>query len=62
LNLLFEHNNCKLIKFFYYKENDGTDNYSDIIKNIYRNFSDKKLFREKVLNKENSEPLLNPDI
>lgn len=60
LNLLFEHENCKYIKVFYHKRKDSTDNYSDLIQNIYRNFSNKNKFREKVINKEESEPLLDP--
>jgi hypothetical protein len=62
LNTLFEHDNCKSIKVFYHKKENGTDNYSDIIMNIYRNFSTNKkyMFRAKVINKEKSECLLDP--
>ena len=58
LNTLFEHENCLSIKVFFHKKEDGTDNYSDIVRNISRNFNDKKIFREKVVNKKYSEPLL----
>jgi hypothetical protein len=34
LNKLFEHENCVSIKVFYHKKEDGTDNYSDVVKNI----------------------------
>jgi hypothetical protein len=51
LNTLFEHDNCVSIKPFYYKKTDGTDNYSELIRNISRNFTDKRLMREKVVNK-----------
>lgn len=45
LNTLFEHPNCMSIKPFYYKISDEDDNYSDIVRNISRNFKDKQLFR-----------------
>ena len=51
LNTIFEHKNCVSIKPFYYQKPDGTDNYLDIVQNISRNFTDMKLFRDKVVNK-----------
>lgn len=56
LNTLFENENCKSIKVFFHKK-DGKDNYSDVIRNISRNFNDKKLFRKIVLNKTECELL-----
>ncbi|MDR0538773.1 MAG: bacteriophage abortive infection AbiH family protein [Tannerellaceae bacterium] len=56
LNTLFEHDNCASIKVFYHKKSDGTDNYSDIIRNISRCFNDKVKMREKVVNKSYCEP------
>jgi hypothetical protein len=58
LNKLFEHNNCISIKPFYHKKEDGTDNFTDLMINISRNFKDKTLFRERVVNKLDCEPLL----
>ena len=58
LNTLFEHKNCNSIKTYYHQINDSIDNYTDIIQNISRNFKDKILMRELVVNKEYSEPLL----
>lgn len=58
LNKLFEHNHCKRIKPFYHKKEDGTDNFTDLSINISRNFKDKSLFREKMVNKLDCEPLL----
>ena len=58
LNKLFEHQNCKLIKPFYHKKDDGSDNYTDLSINISRNFKDKSLFREKVVNYLDCEPLI----
>lgn len=57
LNTIFEHENCVCIKPFYHQKSKDTDDYSDIIMNIYRNFTDKKLFRQRIVNKEQCEPL-----
>lgn len=57
LNTLFEHKNCVSIKPFYYKKNDITDNYLEIVQNICRNFTDMKLMRDRVVNKTYCEPL-----
>lgn len=52
LNTVFEHDNCVSIKPFYHKWEDGTDNYLELVQNISRNFSNMKLFRDRVVNKE----------
>lgn len=57
LNTIFEHDNCKSIKPFYHKRENGSDNYTDIVQNISRNFNDKKKFRDRVVNKTYCEPL-----
>ena len=57
LNTIFESENCSSIKIFYHKKKDGTDNYSDIVKNISRHFKNKPLMRRKIVNKEYSSPL-----
>lgn len=57
LSTLFEHKHCSSIKPFYHKRDDGTDNYSDIIRNISRNFNYKSNMRDKVVNKEYCESL-----
>ena len=51
LNTIFEHPNCISIKVFYHQRDNGTDNYTEIIQNISRHFNDKKLMREKIVNK-----------
>ncbi|SHI44906.1 AbiH family protein [Flavobacterium terrae] len=56
LNTIFEHNNCRSMKVFYYK-NGEKDNYTEIVQNISRHFNKKKLMREKIVNKTLSEPL-----
>lgn len=58
LNTLFEHENCVSIKPFYYQKSDNVDNYSKIIKNISRNFNDKALMRDIVVNKQYCKPLV----
>jgi hypothetical protein len=62
LNTIFEHNNCRSIKVFYYEEKDKygkiiKDNYTEIIQNISRHFNKKKLMREKIVNKMLCQPL-----
>lgn len=57
LNTLFEHKNCSSIKPYYRQKDDGTDNYSEMIRNISRNFTDKASMRDKVVNKKYTNPL-----
>lgn len=58
LNTLFEHKNCVSIKPYYYKKDNGTDNYQELVQNINRCFTDMKLMRAKVVNKEFCETLV----
>lgn len=51
LNTVFEHENCVSIKPFYHKREDGSDNYLELVQNISRNFTNMKLFRDRVVNK-----------
>lgn len=62
LNTIFEHPNCVSIKPYYYKKPDGTDNYLDIVQNIYRNFTDKKMYRDRVVCKDRCEPLIDKTV
>lgn len=62
LNTIFEHENCVSIKPFYYQKDDGTDDYSEIVRNITRNFNDKQLLRERVVNKTYCKPLPQSEI
>jgi len=65
LNKLFEHKNCQSIKIFYHqykeKDKDGNDiikdNFSDVYRNIMRNFTNFSELRAKVVDKTNSTPL-----
>lgn len=56
LNTVFEHNNCRSIKVFYYKNGDY-DNYTEIIQNISRHFNKKSLMRSKIVNKTLCQPM-----
>lgn len=57
LNTVFESKNCASVKVFYHNKGDNKDNFSDIIKNISRNFNDKTLMRDRVVNKTFCESL-----
>ena len=57
LNTIFEHENCASIKLFYHQKAEGIDNYSDIVRNISRNFNDKAKMRDRVVNKKYCEQL-----
>lgn len=59
LNTIFEHPNCISIKPYYYINEKQEDNYLELVQNIYRNFTDLKLMRDRVVNKEYTEPLTN---
>ena len=52
LNTVFEHENCVSIKPFYHKWADGSDNYLELVQNISRNFTNMRMFRDRVVNKE----------
>lgn len=52
LNTLFEHKNCVSIKPYYYLKDTGIDNYIELVQNISRNFTDMKLMRDRVVNKQ----------
>jgi len=52
LNTVFEHENCVSIKPFYHKWNDGSDNYLELVQNISRNFTNMRMFRDRVVNKD----------
>ena len=58
LNTLFEHHNCISVKVYYHPREDGTDDYSQLIRNLSRNFNDKAAMRDKVVNKEFCQPLV----
>ena len=57
LNTIFEHRNCISIKPYYYQKEGGTDSYIETVQNISRNFTDMKLMRDRVVNKQFCETL-----
>jgi hypothetical protein len=57
LNMLFENNNCTSINIFYHEYENGSDNYIDLIKDIYRNFTNNSLMRKIVADKTICMPL-----
>lgn len=58
LNTIFEHVNCISIKPFFHLKEDGSDNYLELIQNISRNFNNKPLMRDSVVNKTYCRPLV----
>lgn len=60
LNQIFEHENCKSIKIFYYKKADGSNDYTEKTYEISRHFRDKGMMRKKIvpfdLSKEMPQP------
>ena len=58
LNTLFEHPNCISVKVYYHQREDGTDDYTDQIRNLSRNFNDEAAMRDKVVSKEKCSPLV----
>ena len=50
LNTIFENNNCRSIKIFYYKNEEGS-NYTELTHNISRHFNKKSLMRRKIVDK-----------
>ena len=59
LNTLFEHRNCVSIKPYFYINEKNEDNYLELVQNISRNFTDMKLYRDRVVNEDYCEPLVN---
>jgi len=57
LSMVFEHDNCAAIKPYYWKKENGVDNYTEITQNISRHFKNKLKLRNRVVNKELCFPL-----
>lgn len=58
LNTLFEHHNCISVKVYYHQREDGSDDYSQLVRNLSRNFNNKTIMRDMVVNKEKCQPLV----
>lgn len=57
---IFQHKKCISIKPYYWEQSKDKNNYQDILTNIRRCFDDKKLMRDRVVNKDYCEPLPQP--
>ncbi len=57
LNMIFEHENCKSIKIYYYVDADNKNNFTELTEEISRHFKDKGMFRKKVVNFKYSSPM-----
>lgn len=60
LNQIFEHENCKSIKIFYYKKSENENDFTDKTYEIARHFRDKTSFRKKLVPFDLSEPMPQP--
>ncbi|UAY55711.1 AbiH family protein [Arachidicoccus terrestris] len=57
LNMIFEHENCKSIKIYYYQENKQKNNYTELTQEISRHFKDKLMMRRKIVSIDKSSPM-----
>lgn len=57
LNHIFEHVNCKSIKIFYHKKDDGSDDFTEKTFEISRHFKIKGDMREKIIPYKFSKPM-----
>ncbi|NDV14705.1 hypothetical protein GO009_01600 [Muricauda sp. TY007] len=52
LNTIMQKDNCKQIRIFYNKYEEGNGNYREILMNISRVFDDKEVMRSKIISKQ----------
>ena len=57
LKHIFEHKHCRSIQLFYYKWENGMDDYIEKTQEISRHFDDKRALREKIVPKPDCLPL-----
>lgn len=55
LNHIFEHENCKSIKIYFYKDSEGNDDFMSKNMEISRHFKSNKLMRQKIVEKSDSD-------
>lgn len=60
LNQIFEHENCKSIKIFYYKIDDDRNDYTEKTYEMSRHFKDKGMMRKKVISFDRSSEMPQP--
>lgn len=53
LNMIFEHDNCKSIKIFYYRDKDN-NNHNELTQEISRHFNNKEKMRERIVSEDKS--------
>ncbi|MDH7459840.1 AbiH family protein [Chitinophagaceae bacterium 26-R-25] len=56
LNMVFEHDNCRSIKIYYYEYSEG-NNYVDLTQEVSRHFKSKQKMRERIVPFESSLPM-----
>lgn len=57
LNTIFEHDNCKRIKLFYYQNDKGENDFVAKTYDMYRHFKDKSLIRNRLISLEESQAM-----
>lgn len=57
LNMIFEHDNCKSIKIYYYENKEGQNNFTELTQEISRHFKDKAMMRRKIVSIDKSSPM-----
>jgi hypothetical protein len=57
LNMIFEHEQCKSIKIYYYGEKDGPNNFKTLTEEISRHFKNKSQMRKKIVPFDLSQPM-----
>ena len=49
LKEIFEHDNCKSIKLYYYQKNDTENDFTEKVYELANHFTDKGLMRKKLV-------------
>lgn len=57
LNMIFEHDNCKSIKIYYYEDEHGVNNFTPLTEEISRHFKNKAIMRRKIVPFDKSSPM-----
>jgi hypothetical protein len=57
LNMIFEHDQCKSIRIFYYQHRDGANNFTTLTEEIARHFKNKVIMRKKIVPFDKSSPM-----
>lgn len=57
LNMIFEHEQCKSVRIFYYERKDGANNFIALAEEIARHFKNKVIMRKKIVSFDRSSPM-----